>query len=220
MSDNLEMPKTFAELEAYTSSILASQQSAHDAEIARLKEDIDALQESWAQEKLLVESRNQMLNEANAACAMKDEALKVAHAWLSSAYSIPPQTPEAVAMLQSVSLALSATSQQVSEWERKQLEPLRAQAAALRGSLVGLLNSPIDIGCAKMARETLDNIQATAEQFIAECEQRGAVKALEDAANWFILRGPDGTSIDGDAESAESLRKMARDIRATSKKAG
>lgn len=161
MSDNLEMPKTFAELEAYTSRILASQQAAHDAEIARLKEEVVKLHNAHVE---LERSYIERLFVVNAACAMKDEALKTC---------IVVPCVDSLCGLQMfnepmVASALSASPQHVSEWERKQL---------------------------------------------AEAEQRGAIKALEDAA-----------------ERCESVRDysigrviaehFAKVVRATSKKAG
>lgn len=104
-------------------TLFASQQAAHEAEIARLKEELADLRESWNQEKLLVESRNQMLFDANADCAMKDEALKEL---LGIIYDMVEKW------------RMVDFTQQVSEWERKQLAEAEQRGAvkALEGQWI------------------------------------------------------------------------------------
>lgn len=233
MSDNLEVAKecgaasvgcyvaafhTTEELDDYTSRILASQQAAHEAEIAKLKEEVERIKpaslDAWidASAKKTIEILTDQLSAANAACAMKDEALKTAAADLRGY--------DNYAAAEFAEQAISASPQQVSEWERKQLEPLRAQVAEQQGQIAVLLNllgqcHPHSTEFAVNLRDATERYQATAEQFIAECEQRGAVKALEEYANdWDTDTDFNGKWI------AEEMRKDAAKLNATSKKAG
>lgn len=185
------------QLEAYTSRILASQQAAHDAEIARLKENFDGL-------KNILHDTQKELSAANAACAMKDEALNVAFMELDPTehgqncgcdpdvgYVCPCCIWVSSDEYRLIKKAISANSQQVSEWEAKKLETLRAQVAMLRAAIAYKTDDYFEH--IRHMRDVLDNPQATAEQFIAECEQRGAVKALEDLKpmkdKWTLVTG-------------------------------
>lgn len=183
---------------------IASQQAAHDAEIARLKEEYD---ECRADHQKITLDLLDRLSAANAACAMKDAALKAVDSCLSF------RDEEQCRALRKVSEALSASPQQVYEWERKQLEPLRAQVAMLRSGYedtfkdLEVLNSSPVIGPSKAIGmmlhrmvKYLDDTQATAEQFIADIR----LQAFED-----IVGLNDETQI-----------AMMNELRATSKKAG
>lgn len=186
--------------EAYTSRILAEQQAAHDAEIARLKEEKRAWTNKWEALKLkhdlilpVAKGLEEQLSEANAACAMHADAwnaLKSAgegfFAWKNA--------------IDRMDAAISASPQQVSEWEAKkqaqwneesnsligqqdiEIETLRAQVAAwvtMVESLVEEFGDESWQEVIQQAKQMLADSKAAAEQFIAECEQRGAVKALE-----------------------------------------
>lgn len=114
---------------------------------------------------------------------------------------------------------------------------LRAQVAMLLpfvkilrsnigGALWTLEDEELDL--AKSCEDAISNTQATADQFIAECEQRGAVKALEEAADrhWYSVMEKckrDGTNPANHNEmfyGIALLRNSASELRATSKKAG
>lgn len=160
-------------LNTYTSRILALQQAAHDAEIAELRKEIAYAERCAVAQTEHAKTALEKLSAANAACAMKDEALKdIARGQLQ----VPDFEKYAVRVATD---ALSASPQQVAEWERKQIEPLLAQVAMLVE--VAKLAEKEPAGLLKaVASKALTNTQATAEQFIAECEQRGAVKAHQE----------------------------------------
>lgn len=209
------------------SARLASQQAAHDAEIARLKEEM-------AEVKMELDCAKHRV-----CCEI--ETLRAAGSDLLEKINQNIPVAEIEKAEQVLREALSATQQQVSEWEAKKLEPLRAQVAMLRARVSAYVDH--DESCAVFRTLTakctcglvdeLSNTQATAEQFIAECEQRGAVKALEEAAGicqqkWEACiksaaidprnqSWPDGYTA---YDCAKSIKNKAEDIRATSKKAG
>lgn len=201
---------------AYTSRILASQQAAHDAEIARLKAELTAsdaaLRESRAND---MESMKQ-LSAANAACAMNVEALRdISRGQLQ----VPDFGKYAVRV---ASDAISASPQQVSEWEAKKLEPLRAQVNMMRQLLIKCdlaMDRPINERTRLHAEllPAIEETQATAEQFIAECEQRGAVKALDKVIK-FGASEREARLVFANLQDRDNF--LALVVGATSKKAG
>jgi hypothetical protein len=202
--------------EAYTSRILAKQQAAHDAEIARLKQELEQSRNSgknlFNEANRINEALYTELATANAACAMKDAALKEAVIIIDGALYIGHQlNKNGEAKLSYIRESISASLQQVSEWERKQLEPLRAQVAMLQSLIFSSLHQKDDDqkhNYAVSARNAISNTQAAAAQFISECEQRGAVKALDDVL-----------SKDLDAfDVARYIRFKVEQLSATSKK--
>lgn len=205
-------------IEAYTSRILAEQQAAHAAEIARLKEEIDALQESWRQEKLVVESRNQMLFDANAACAMKDDALRTFERnYLRYDFNC------GLYYSTHVKPAISASQQQVSEWESKKLEPSRQQVAMLAKEMQmmllpataeGVTATDICKAISARAETVLANTQATAEAY----EREHAAKVLEEAkSNIETMNAVMKVSV---PDVIDSLQQMADEALAANKKEG
>lgn len=203
------------ELEAYTSRILASQQTAHEAEIAKWI----ALSQANEQVAALAQKR---ADKAERVCAMKDEAAeKLLHAL--ALYQVGENLSEVFALGADLRKTISASPQQVSEWERKKLEPLRTQVAMLH-SLVQLIYDGKQVWNLGTLAEVINNTKTTAEQFIAECEQRGAVKALEDAIRKIEQRAGEDSFYSNHAptfqDAMRDLKEIADGLRATSKKAG
>lgn len=217
VSDGYLLSCHSSQLVHYTSRVLASQQAAHEEEIARLKEELREEQEAYECTNKTLNQVVADLSSANAACAMKDEVLRTfdgsfALDQLDETY--PPSRGWDNKRIN----ALSSSPQQVSEWERKQLEPLRAKVAMLHDSLLDFnvacdssLCSGAELAAYHKSKSALSYTQATAEQFIAECEQRGAVKALEDFGEPFKFSYP---------WIYNECKKVAAQLRATSKKAG
>lgn len=173
---------TKQQLEAYTSRILASQQAAHDAEIARLKEEMVKLHNAHVD---LERSYIERLSAATAACAMKDEAFKEAIDMFKHCLASENELPTAEWWAK-MDYAISATPQQVSVWEAKkqaqwneesnsligqqdiEIETLLAQVASLRNLLNKLEYNEFGAKrypCEEDVDAALNNTQATAEQY-------------------------------------------------------
>lgn len=174
MSDNLKVAKECGatvledgciifhhstQLDKHTSRILASQQAAHDAEIARLNALVGALQE----DKEIAEEQTAT---ANTACAMKDAALLRADTALSGDFK-----PEGSLRTQ-IHDALSASHQQVSEWGRKQLAELQRENAELTS---------------KLAEQQA--AVYTVRAVLAGCEDANALKAVAHLQKHFTDNG-------------------------------
>lgn len=148
---------------------------------------------------------------ANAAIAMKDSALDMALLDI-----------EGTEWVDVAKQARSATPHQVSEWEEKKLEPLRAEVKLLRPQIANLhllvhtfmLSYADALSFNEMstlfaaAKRALDNTQAAADAFMAEHD----AKVLEELADWFNAPEQDAWEI------AEEIRAKADELRATAKK--
>lgn len=198
--------------EAYTSRILASQQAAHDSEIARLKEAI----------------------------SMKDEVLNDFYNSHSETYSA---SPEGIKYLSKIKQAISASPQQVSEWEAKkqaqwneesnslisqqdiEIEALRAQVAMLTNMFQSVWSvipkeiyfsqDTIDSANAKLA-----NTQDTAEAYDREHAAK-VLKNIVDICNDLAAR----EGIRADYEIAcmdirDLIKLEISELRASTKKEG
>lgn len=105
---------------------IAHSEASHADEVRKLKEEIARLTISSQMYKDCAEQNTANLSEAHKQLAMKDDALKEIASFTQSTNLLWWQVE--------ARKALSDTPTQVSEWERKQLEPLRKEAADWRAA--------------------------------------------------------------------------------------
>jgi ribosomal protein L29 len=209
MSDNLQATDALRVINLEAK--LALQQAAHDAEIAELRKEIAYAERCAVAQTEHAKNALEKLSEANAACAMKDDALK--------AISTCEHDEHHIAVAYATD-ALSATSQQVSDWEREQLEPLRAQVAALKSELFSMASVVgeyllFTAKCADLsksyhnAQSVLANTQAAAEQYKREIE---ADMLANYAREWDRDNEFNGLWIAGEMrDDAERIRNQSKE---------
>lgn len=215
-----------AMLDNYTSRILASHEAAHDAEIAKLKENTIGIA-SFREVQAKLDNRLQELSTANeriayleVLVALQADALKEARTVLYVELYLPVHP-----LQEKIGSAISASAETVQAFRDKLTEPLRMEVAMLR-SEVYLADSALPrnyMNDSKRRKEVLDNTQATAQSYEQEVEARGAVKALEEVRVVFhtlAMQSKVHANRCGYMDAESRVAAKLTELRATSKKAG